>query len=62
MLAHLLLGYLQSALSWPGGDGLTIEEVWRGYVDALGRGSVPSVISFSIRSKPAPSPFAAASA
>ena len=43
-LREILLGYLEAGgcvATWPGGDGLTIEDVLDAYPEAVARGKVP---------------------
>jgi hypothetical protein len=43
-LREIMLGYLQAArcvATWPGGDGLTIDDVLDSYAEAVARGQVP---------------------
>jgi len=43
-LREIMLAYLQAArfvASWPGGDGLTIDDVLDSYAEAVARGQVP---------------------
>jgi hypothetical protein len=43
-LREIMLGYLEAAgcvATWPGGDGLTIEDVLDCYAEAVARGKVP---------------------
>jgi hypothetical protein len=43
-LREIMLGYLQAAsyvADWPGGDGLTIDDVLDCYAEAVARGQVP---------------------
>ena len=40
-LREILLAYLQ-AVGWPGGDGLTIQDILDSYPEAVARGEVPN--------------------
>ena len=40
-LREIMLRYVQAVVTWPGGDGLSVDDVLDSYPEAVARGEVP---------------------